>query len=207
MRTEFVRNKDKVEGILYLTDKLETVTRKLVFNPKSMNTWYPLNISYSLAYQAEDNKLCFYLAKSTTSYDYRIYHRGENYYYSIPEAEDMLTIERVKKDNDFIIHLAHGLGVSTWVDDYTKSDVESGFIEVGNQMTLLTDERLNEYINNLSASDMVKYYELPDEHKQKLAFSLLSPTEARQYAELGKLYSMLSIMRKVVIAYDKGLPE
>ena len=57
-------------------------------------------------------------------------------------------------------------------------------------------------MSNLSATELYKYYTCSEEEKERLSYTMLTKEEKRRYITLGKMLTMLNIMKKVVRARD-----
>jgi len=109
----------------------------------------------------------------------------------------------VRKDNEKIAQVMKDSLLPTWMDsNYNYGNVTRALQSVGDSISLLTKERQAEYMSNLSATELYKYYAYSEEEKEHLAYTMLTKEEKRRYITLGKILTMLNIMKKVVRARD-----
>lgn len=203
MKTEFVKygSKGHLRGILTVSDKKKDIHNKFVFKPELMYMWYPLDMNYNITYRVGTGELGLSQVIRNVPYkDYGLTKYGDTYYTKI---KDVWEFAEVRKGNEQIAQLMKDSLLPTWTDPtYNYDNVTRALRSVGDSIFLLTKERQAEYMSNLSATELYKYYTYSEEEKERLAYTMLTKEEKRRYITLGKILTMLNIMKKVVRARD-----
>lgn len=130
----------------------------------------------------------------------------------------------VQADNLEVINFAHSMGIVTPLEDYTLNDILDGFNTFQKALDALYDIALqrcitypvNNFDKGIDKSSSVSYnnevfYEYRPAHNNAVdghdeetraehAMSVLNEEEEELYIKLGEVYTMLSIMQKIVIA-------
>lgn len=203
MKTEFVKygSKGYTRGILTVLDKKMDIYNKFVFKPELMYMWYPLDMNYNVTYRVGTGELGLSQAVRNVPYKgYGLTKYGDTYY---TKVKDIWEFAEVRKDNEQIAQLMKDNLLPTWTDfNYNYDNVTRALRSVGDSIFLLTKERQAEYMSNLSATELYKYYTYSEEKKERLAYTMLTKEEKRRYITLGKILTMLNVMQKVVRARD-----
>lgn len=201
MKTEFVKygSKGHLRGILTVSDKKMDIHNKFIFKPELMYMWYPLDMNYNVTYRVGTGELGLSQVIRNVPYkDYGLTKYGDTYYTKI---KDVWEFAEVRKSNEQIAQLMKDSLLPTWTDPtYNYDNVTRALRSVGDSIFLLTKERQEEYMSNLSATELYKYYTYSEEEKERLAYTMLTEEEKRRYITLGKILTMLNIMKKVVRA-------
>lgn len=168
---------------------------KEVFLPKeSLHYWYPFNINFK--YNYTDSKQFLYLVKEK---DYE----GKNYYNvdilkrtkALPQKNGIMFNEPVFLRNMYIISKAMSLGIPTILDVYTLADVELGFSALSNCIQVVKERAEDTY---LQAGGEPFYSQIGrSEEWDELVYKHMSPEEREILIELGEIYAMLTVMRKL----------
>lgn len=204
MKTEFIKygSKGHTRGILTVLDKKMDIYNKFVFKPELMYMWYPLDMNYNVTYRVGTGELGLSQAIRNVPYkSYGLTKYGDTYY---TKVKDVWEFAEVRKDNEKIAQVMKDGLLPTWRDpNYNYANVTRALQSVGDSISLLTKERQAEYMSNLSATELYKYYAYSEEEKEHLAYTMLTKEEKRRYITLGKILTMLNIMKKVVRARDE----
>lgn len=203
MKTEFVKygSKEHTRGILTVLDKKMDIYNKFVFKPELMYMWYPLDMNYNVTYRVGTGELGLSQAIRNVPYKgYGLTKYGDTYY---TKVKDVWEFAEVRKDNEKIAQVMKDSLLPTWMDpNYNYGNVTRALRSVGDSISLLTKERQAEYMSNLSATELYKYYTYSEEKKECLAYTMLTKEEKRRYITLGKILTMLNIMKKVIRTRD-----
>lgn len=201
MKTEFVKygSKGNIRGILTVLDKKMDIYNKFIFKPELMYMWYPLDMNYNVTYRVSTGELGLSQAVRNVPYkDYGLTKYGDTYY---TKVKGVWEFAEVRKSNEQIAQLMKDSLLPTWTDpNYNYDNVTRALRSVGDSIFLLTNERKAEYMSNLSATELYKYYTYSEEEKERLAYAMLTKEEKRRYITLGEMLTMLHIMKKVIRA-------
>lgn len=199
MKTTFKNDNGILKGELRLHDLHKTMLKILSFNPYSINNWYPLNSDYDLLYHVEKNVVQLLpVSRKELSYtDYGISVDGmlES---DISQGLDNLVIKTVQADNNLVCQTAKDLNLPCWLDvGYSTYEVEQGIKDLCIYIDSTIDRVLKDYYYDLSCDDKVAFKNALLDKQEHIAFAVLSEQDKKIFSSLGKLYTMLSIMRKV----------
>lgn len=185
-------DKDRVVLTIETTDK----EYKTLYLPSfNIHYWYPFNINFY--YKYSNSREMLYLVREK---DYK----GENFYKvdilkrtkPLVERNGVMFHPHVYIRNKYIIEKARALGLPTLKDVYTMDDVENGFAELDILMQTLKERLEDRVVEN--TEDELSLPEVYTEDWDKLLFEQMTEEEERTLTEFGEMYSMLTVMRKLV---------
>jgi hypothetical protein len=171
--------------------------KKELFLPKThIHYWYPFNINFS--YKYTDSKGFMYLVKEKN-------YEGENVYnVDILKRTKVLPLrngtpfnEAVFNRNMYIMDKASATGIKTLLDDFTLEDVKKGFKKAGEILSLIKAQVER---RNLAETGEHQFFfqTMPTEDWDELIYSKATEKESQVILEIGEIYTMLSVMRKLV---------
>lgn len=192
MKLIFNKDSGMLELITPTTDKGEHVQEFPTYN---VHRWYPFNINFH--YKYSNAKKHLYLVKDS-GYD------GENLYNvdilkktkpPVIMEDGVMFHPYVYKRNRYIINKARQIGIPTIRDNYTLSDVEQGFDNLRDALHVFKSSIETRVLNNNYKDTYVK--ETWSEDWDKFIYSHMTEKEEKVLIELGEMYSMLTVMRKI----------
>jgi hypothetical protein len=182
--------------------KLEVLTTnkkvKTMYLPKmNIHFWYPFNVNFY--YKFTDSKNFLYLVKEKG-------YEGNNYYNidilkrtkQLAQRNGVMFHPGVYKRNKYIIEKARAIGIPTIQDIYTAEDIEVGFNVLSDCMAALKDRVEERFMSDVGEGMFVQF--LPSEEWDAEVYSHMTEEEQEALIELGEMYSMLNVMRKLTEA-------
>lgn len=159
--------------------------------------WYPFDVNF------------FYKFAETGQYLYLVPvkdFQGKNHYevYSLEKSPPLKQINgeyvhtRVYERNKYIMHKASQLGIKTLRDTFTKKDVQDGFDKVREAIEDIKSTLENRYLQD--GTDAWLPFEQPSEEWDSKVYRMATEDEHDLLDELGEMYTMLTVMRKITDA-------
>jgi hypothetical protein len=205
MKTVFSLHNGVLTGELRLHDIHNTTLTIFDFDFSTINNWYPLNCEYELTYRESNNMLQVVpiSRKGVLCPDYCIEGFDSKLEYSLNNGLNNIIISKVKHDNDKVCKLATKLSIPTWKQEFTYYDTKLGIVQINKLLNNLTNSITDEYYYSLPLDEKAKFMSCTKSIREKVALNALDYDSvfAKTYICLGKLYSMLNIMRKVAKLY------
>lgn len=163
--------------------------------PEKLYYWYPFNLNFY--YKYSNSRGYIYLSTDKS-------YKGPNYYNidvlkrtkPLGERNGVPFHPFVYKRNRDIIQKARGLDLPTIKDTYTLDDVELGFSEVGIMINIIKSRAEDRLLERTGDNFIIP--EMFSEEWDKKVYSSLTEKEQEVLIELGEMYSMLTVMRKLV---------
>jgi hypothetical protein len=192
MKLRVDKKRSTREGILEM--KLDTLNDiEVVEVPlQDLYLWYPFNINYEYRYSKKNSYMHLVAITGRTGDDVykmeepsnspRMVHLGNTFYN-----------EAVAERNKTIIWRAHNLGISTLDDEFNYTDVQNGFSDLDVFIQTVKD-RIEDRVD---PADFEGHLSKPD-MKDRAIYAQATDTELRRLQEFGEIYTMLSLMRKMV---------
>lgn len=161
----------------------------------NIHYWYPFNINFTYRYTEAKDYL--YLVKEKGCI-------GENIYKAdilkrtkpLEHRGGVMFHQQVFHRNMCIINKAKTLGLPTIRESYTLESVQAGFERLGDMIQAVREQMEQRFIWENEEAWYVTDSKSEEWDEQVYAQALPMETEALQ--EFGEIYSMLSIMRKLV---------
>lgn len=169
-----------------------------------VHQWYPMNISYVYRFQEPRDRLYLYPVKNPpliTDYDYEYRTRRKPKDTVIEDVNPDMACMSVMKDNMELITQADALGLPHLLKaDYTEEESKQGVKEV-----LKMQDTVREALENRLAKDkdLSEYRKMSLQDQDSMVYSYATDEEQSQMKQVGKLYTMLNLMRK--IARERGV--
>ncbi|AXQ67780.1 RNA polymerase sigma factor [Bacillus phage Kioshi] len=175
---------------LKTTDKK---TEEVCLPKDNIHFWYPFNINF------------YYKYSSAKGYMYLVqdkHYEGANIYQTtiLKRTKKLMKHEGVPLNlpvyerNSYIMAKAFELGIPTSVQDYTSESVQHGFDTLAATMGDLRNEIEDRYVKAVGKSSPPVNTEKWDREMYKHA----TEEELAELQEYGEMYTMLSVMRKLV---------
>jgi hypothetical protein len=161
----------------------------------NVHYWYPFNINFT--YRYTNSKGYLYLVKER---DYT----GENLYKvdilkrtkPLEDRNGIMFHPSVYQRNKFIIEKAKSLGLPVITGVYDMPTVDKGFKQL-DQLIKLVKSRIEERF--LESDDEAWYApEIPTEDWDQAVYEHAKEEELTYLQEFGEMYTMLSLMRKII---------
>lgn len=205
MKTSFrLDNGGNLVGRLDVHDRNNTLLKVFDFDFYTINNWYPLNFEYDLIYRLEHDTLQVVPdSRGEILYvDYGITDSSRKLEYTVAQGLDKTVFKPVKFDNEKVCKKAKELNLPTWLDeDFTYEDTKLGLNDIEHKIDLLTKYCLKDYYFALGQDEQVNYMNLSKELKEHVALNTVSEKDFDLFIMYGKIYTMLSVMRKVSKLY------
>lgn len=169
---------------------------KELFLPKTnIHYWYPFNINFS--YKYTDSKGFMYLVKEKN-------YEGENVYNVdilkrtkvLPTRNDTPFNEAVFNRNMYIMKKATATGIKTLLDDYTLGDVQQGFKIASNILRIVKEQIALRH--TIRSGEIFFSQPIVTEERDEEIYSYATEEEQKIINEIGEIYTMLGVMRKLV---------
>lgn len=157
--------------------------------------WYPFNVNFTYRYTESKNYL--YLVKEKG-------YTGDNLYRAdilkrtkpLEHRGGVMFHPQVFQRNMYIIERAKELGIPTIKSVFTLQDVEAGFEKLGDIIQTVRDQIENRFIWDNENAWYVS--DTNSEEWDEKVYGQATPLEIKALQEFGEIYTMLSIMRKLV---------
>lgn len=192
-----------LKSTLLLHDRNNTLLKVLDFDFISINNWYPLNSEYDIIYHVEHDSIQVVpVSRSKLLFpDYGINSMGTKLEYEIGNGLDDIVSKPIQYSNNKICALARKMEIPCWLDDFTHIDVKLGLKKLEHEIDELTNMYTQVYYFGLSQGEKVNFMSLSKDSREHCALQDLEPHEQKEFISYGKLYTMLSVMRKVSKVY------
>jgi len=204
MKTVFKIEENKgLKSELRIHDANNSMLKILEFDFNNINNFYPLNSEYDLEYQFELDELRLVPVSNNevTHVDYGIKTFRDTLRYDLTNGLDSIVIKQVQYDNLLVCSDARELGIPCWLDDFTYYEVQEGIKLINKTIDTMLNDIISNYYYDLSQDDKVTFMSKRVETKYALALANLSKAEENNFISCGKIYTMLSVMRKVSKLY------
>lgn len=162
----------------------------------NVHYWYPFNINFSYKYSSSKDYM--YLVKEKG-------YTGDNHYKvdvlkktkPLDKRGGVMFHPYVYKRNKKIISRAKELNIPVITDSFNLEIVEDGFAQIGVLIHTLKN-RVEDRVSDKYGLDLYKYEPKPlNEEWDKDIFEVMTEDERFFLLELGEIYSMLTVMRKL----------
>jgi hypothetical protein len=160
----------------------------------NIHYWYPFNVNFTYRYTESKNFL--YLVKEKG-------YTGPNLYKAdilkrtrpLEKRNGIMFNPHVFSRNMYIMDKARSLGLPTIRESYTINDVQAGFERLGDCMQAVREQIENRFIWD---NDEAWYVDNASEEWDEKVYTQATEEESNALIEFGEMYSMLTIMRKLV---------
>lgn len=175
------------------TDK-QDITQQV---PKeNIHYWYPFNINFHYKYSKAEGYL--YLVKDAM-------YEGDNHYKAdilkrtkkLNKRDGVMFHPHIYRRNRYIMSKARTIGVVTLIDDFTSKDVTLGYQKLRDITNAVIEGRVEKRILESMGED-IQYNEEYEGDWVDLVYNSLTPKEEETLLEVGEMYVMLSVMRKLL---------
>lgn len=160
--------------------------------------WYPMNISYVYRFQEPRDRLYLYPVKNpplTTDYNYEYRTRRKPKGTVIADINPTMACMNVMKDNMELCMQADELGLPHLLTaNYTHEQSKKGILDTLGMLDSVKDaleKRLEK------EEDLSNYRQLSLQEQDNVLYLYATETELNQMKQIGKLYTMLNLMRKI----------
>ena len=159
--------------------------------------WYPMNVCYVMRYQEPRDRLYLYPVKNppeNIDYEYEERLRTKPAGVVIEDIGPDMMCTNVFKDNVELAMLADGLGLPHLLKySYTLEETKKGIVDL---LEMLDD--IKEVLENRIEGDKLKEFRsLPLQERESMLYSYATAEELEEMKQLGKLYTMINLMRKI----------
>lgn len=188
---------DLLEEDRLLLEVRSTLNEPREFNlPKiNLHYWYPFNLNYH--YKYSDSRDFLYLVKDKgyegpPIYEVNILRRTQQ----LPQRNDVMFNQHVFRRNMYIMTKAAQMGIKTVKELFDEDDVDDGFATVGAAIETIKERIEDRYIE--ACEDPATFQGMPTEEYDAVIFSYMTEEERAELVELGEIYSMLVLMKKMI---------
>lgn len=175
----------------------------------NLEDWYPFSYAYEYKLDKQGKALELKRLRSTlpTSYGVNNNMQGivgrDNYKCNL----DTWVNPAVQRENLKIIEKAKSYGLPVINEDYTKQEVRKGMKELGTIFTSLKDIVVKRYLEDKSEEQIKRFNMKAEENQLSEALQKSDVSVDYTYSELGQIYNMLLLMKKVARYQDKTILE
>lgn len=171
-------------------------TLDITVSKRNVHYWYPFNINFS--YRYTESKRFLYLIKEKG-------YTGKNHYgvdilkrtRALGDRDGVMFHPEVYKRNTYIMEKAKALGIKTVEDQYEMRDVEQGYKIVNAAFKAIKNLIEDRYVSQHEDEELHSQL-FPTEEWDEAVYSCMTEEESEAMQEIGEVYTMLSLMRKIV---------
>lgn len=164
------------------------------FPTANVHYWYPFNLNFS--YRYSDSKKILYLVEEKG-------YAGENIYNAetlkrskrLPERSGVMFHAGVYHRNMYIMVKAAQLGLPSMDEHYDSADIQRGFDIVAEAVADIKLEIEDRYMEKCDEAMLFQY--IPNEDWDQAIYEYIAPEERKELTELGEMYNMLVLMKKL----------
>ncbi|AAX92360.1 anti-sigma factor [Staphylococcus phage Twort] len=187
--------KNKFMGVLEVTNSMGVT--KLDVPLSNIHEWYPFSNAYSYKYNVKTKDLVLKRLRSSLPVSYGI-ERASKEYDKDKVCNTVTWINHSVKDSNLhIINKAKSYGLPVITEKYTYEDVDYGFAQLNVIFSELKSLIINRYLEDKDGSFIVKFKRHNPETQYHLAVQDADEVINNTYDELGQMYKMLLLMKKL----------
>jgi hypothetical protein len=186
-----VEHEDKIKLQVQTTDG---EVKEVLLPTMNVHYWYPFNINFS--YKHTDSKNYLYLVKE------RDYVGGNLYKVDIlkrtkplENRNGVMFHPNVYQRNKYIIEKAKSFGLPVITEPYKLDDVEEGFHQLSTLIKLIKGRIEDRFFDK--NEDAWYSPDIPTDEWDQAVYRYAKQDELTYLQELGEMYTMLSLMRKI----------
>lgn len=185
----------KGEELVLQVQTTGDTTKDIGLPLQHLHYWYPFNINFT--YRYSNSKRFMYLVKER---DYT----GENLYHvdilkktkPLGHRDGIMFHPYVYKRNRYIIDKAHSLGLPVINRVFTKDIVDQGFMKLRELISVIKEPIIDRFMEN---DDNAWYTpDSPTDEWDAAVYEHATAAELEVLQEFGEMYTMLTLMRKVI---------
>lgn len=189
---------NREEGVLKVfvgAGKFENIDVPL----SNIEEWYPFSNAYEYKYRKYQKVLELKRLRSTLPQAYDV---GSNSKSDVRHPDRVCRVEEmynktVHRDNLRIIEKAKSYDIPTITDDFTAEDVEKGFFKLGIIFEDLIKIVIDKYLEGKEPAEVAEFLLKSESLQLAEAFAEEDDKVTLTYNELGQIYSMLTVMKKI----------
>lgn len=187
-----IKDRDNV----YLKCKHKNVADKILkMNLETIVEWYPLSLAYDLTVGSEGEYLRLCRLTSTLPYHYG--DEGKGYVIDKQDIDTDIHFEGVYRENKRLINKAKDYGLLTLEDEYTINEVVENFAKVRLIFEEINAILIEKHIKDLTPEDKAIFLQEDRDIQVDKALRNSSDDLTGAYDDLGQLYNMNVIMKKI----------
>ncbi len=186
--------KNKFMGVLEVTNSMGVTNLDVPLN--NIHEWYPFSNAYSYKYNVKTKELVLKRLRSSLPVSYGIRTSKE---YSKDRVCNTVTWlnHAVKDSNLYIINKAKSYGLPVITETYTQEDVDYGFAQLNVIFSELKSLIISRYLEDKDSDFITKFNRHNPETQYHLAVQDADDAVNATYDELGQMYKMLLLMKKL----------
>lgn len=166
--------------------------------------WYPMNIYYKLRYQAPKDRLYLFPTDNpplNVDYDYEERSRTKPDGVQIKEIGPEMVCMNVMLDNIELSREASKLGIPNMVvGDYTTTQIKEGIEDL---LALLDTYKESLEYRIEKEGKLEEFRKKALQEQDSMLYSYSTEEEQESMKQLGKMYTMLNLMRKIAEVREK----
>lgn len=159
--------------------------------------WYPMNISYGMRYQEPRDRIYLYPVENppeNVDYNYEERMRTKPDGVVIKDIKPDMVCLNVFIDNVELCRTADGLGLPHMLQHkYTLEEAKEGI----NRLLIMLDDIKNYLELRIEGEELKKFRGLPLQERERMLYSYATNDELGDIKQIGKLYTMINLMRKI----------
>lgn len=192
-----INNKDKGDLIVFHKNK---EYKEIKVPLDNLEEWYPFSFAYEYKLDKFGKALELKRLRSTLPTSYGV---SDNSAYAVGKDSckcDLLTWVNpaVKRENMKVIAKAKSYGLPVINEPYTKQDVNRGMKELGVIFNNLKDIVVKRYLKDKTEEEIKRFNMKAEENQLSEALQKSDVAVDLTYSELGQVYRMLTLMKKIV---------
>lgn len=177
--------------------EVESTTKEVLeffFPAVNVHYWYPFNLNFT--YRHSDSKKILYLVEEKG-------YAGENIYNAetlkrskrLPQRNGVMFHSGVFHRNMYIMAKAKELGIPVIKQQYDSADVQRGFDIIAEAIAAIKLQIEDRYMDKCDEATLFQY--IPNEDWDQAIYEYIAPEERKELTELGEMYNMLVLMKKL----------
>lgn len=187
-----IKDRDNV----YLKCKHKKIADKILkMNLETIVEWYPLSLAYDLTVDSEGDYLRLCRLTSTLPYHYG--DEGQGYVIDKQGIDTDIHFEGIYQENKRLINKAKDYGLLTLEDEYTINEVVENFAKVRLIFEEINAILIENHIKSLTPEDKAIFLQEDRDIQVDKALRNSSDDLTGAYDDLGQLYNMNVIMKKI----------
>lgn len=188
-------NENKESGVLTVDTTGDKGTKDYYVSLSNIHQWYPFNISYKYNYSQSQRYI--YLVEENSSTGETLYGADILRHTAPLERRHGTMLHRkVLTRNEFIIAKAKRAGIPYITGSYNLKDIQDGFHKIRTVIEYIKDTIIKRY-ERVTAVPLVEGAVTPEQWDIAL-YVVATNVERKRLIELGEMYTMLTLMRKMV---------
>ena len=194
-----IKNENEGELDVFYKDKQN---RKLIFPVETLMNWYPLSNAYEYKLSRHQDFLILKRMRSTLPTSYGLTKNDKKIAGMEGMRCDLKTWinPNVQEENSKIIEKAKSYNLPTIDQKFNLEDVNKGFTDLGVLFNNLKDIVIKRYLKDKTEKQKKVFFTKKEDSQLSEALKHSDSQIDLTYSDLGQIYNMLLIMKKIAKA-------